>query len=132
MLREIVLKNSVIDETLFNLMMSYGPSIDKDDTAKELKEKAQETIRLFNEQKSEIICPTKSYPPFALYVVLDYIDRTKNPVSFYKSTESEKENLVKETSGFLTGLKNEIRKTTNEEKDRLKKEGKSLIYQEKK
>ena len=130
--RNVVFRNFVFDELLFNLMLTYGPGIDaKEETKDTIKEKLKTTLEEVNKQKPEIINQTREYPPFAYYAVLDYIERTNKLVKFHKCNEEEKRALVEETLVFLNGLVEEIRDTTPEEKNGLLEAGLNLTYKKK-
>ena len=131
-IRVVILKYSAIDEALFNLMLEYGPEIDKKDTVDDLKRKSEETLNIFKQQIPEMMDTERSYPPFALYMVYEYIDRFNKAVSFSKSSEEEKMKLIEETLEFLKTLRDEIRESTEQEKRELFISGKTLIYKEKK
>ena len=131
--RNVVFRNFVFDELLFNLMLTYGPGIDaKEETKDTIKEKLKTTLEEVNKQKPEIINQTREYPPFAYYAVLDYIERTNKLVKFHKCNEEEKRALVEETLVFLNGLVEEIRDTTPGEKNGLLEAGLNLTYKKKK
>ena len=130
--RNVVFRNFVFDELLFNLMLTYGPGIDaKEETKDTIKEKLKTTLEEVNKQKPEIINQTREYPPFAYYAVLDYIERTNKLVKFHRCNEEEKRALVEETVVFLNGLVEEIRDTTPEEKNGLLEAGLNLTYKKK-
>lgn len=130
--RNVVFRNFVFDELLFNLMLTYGPGIDaKEETKDTIKEKLKTTLEEVNKQKPEIINQTREYPPFAYYAVLDYIERTNKLVKFHKCNEEEKRALVEETLVFLNGLVEEIRDTTPGEKNGLLEAGLNLTYKKK-